>query len=126
MKKTLKTMVTANVTYENNGKMEVTPVFKHEIFEEKLNVRARVKLDKQGNAVVTPVQEGKVGSRYDILLDTSCGCVKATQDKLIIQLAFPKKLGKNTISKLLKGDIKKIASFLRIAELNNDSLPLSA
>ena len=86
MKKTLmkKVAMTANVTYDNGGQMEVEPVFKREIFDEELSFRARVKRDKHGNTFVTPVQEGRIGCRYDVLLDTSCGCVMATDGQLTL------------------------------------------
>ena len=114
MKKTLmkKVAMTANVTYDNGGQMEVEPVFKREIFDEELSFRARVKRDKHGNTFVTPVQEGRIGCRYDVLLDTSCGCVKATTNKLVIQLAFPKKLGHKMVYELLENDMKLIMEFL--------------
>lgn len=114
MKKNLmrKVAVTANVTYENNGQMEVSPVFEREIFEKEMSFRARVKRDKHGNTKVTPVQEGRIGCRYDVLLDTSCGCVKATTNKLVIQLAFSKKLGHKMICELLENDMDLIMEFL--------------
>lgn len=122
MKKTLKTKVevTANVTFESDGKMELKPFYDEEIFEQEASFRARVKRDRKGITLVTPVHEGTNGSRYVVLLDTSCGCVKATQEKVIVQLAFPKRLGNRTICELLKDDIREISSFLRFAVLEDD------
>ncbi len=120
MKKSFKTKVevTANVTYENDGRLEVSPVFKHEIFEHDASYRARVKVNQHGNAVVIPVREGKLGKRYDVLLQTKHGCVKASSDKVIVQLAFPKLLPNMTITELLRDDLDEIFDFFYCAHID--------
>lgn len=114
MKKRLitKVEVTASVTYVNNGQVEVTPKVDEQLFEREASFRARVKIDQKGKVVVTPVHEGKLGTRYDVLLDTSCGCLKTTSEKVIVQLSFPKKLGNDKICDLLQHDMSEIHSFL--------------
>lgn len=118
MKKTKRTKVEvmANVTIEQNNMMEIEPMYGQEIFTQEVSFRARVKGDK-GHVVVIPVQEGKMGIRYDTLLDTSCGSVKATSKKIKIELTFPKKLGNKAILDLLKDNVRDITSYLRYADI---------
>ena len=124
MKKSLitKVEVKAHVTYVSDGQVQVMPVVDEQLFERDASFRARVKVSKRGKVEVTPVREGKIGSRYDVLLDTSCGCLKTTNEKVIVQLSFPKKLGNGKICDLLQHDMSEIFSFQKLVDLEEDTV----
>lgn len=53
------------------------------------------------------------GSRYNRLFETAHGTVKETLNDIIIQLRFPKRLGKALVGTLFKDESEEVAAFIR-------------
>ena len=53
------------------------------------------------------------GSRYNRLFETAHGTVKETQNDIIIQLRFPKRLGKALVGTMFKDESEEVAAFIR-------------
>lgn len=52
------------------------------------------------------------GSRYNRLFETAHGTVKETQNDIIIQLRFPKRLGKALVGTMFKDESEEVAAFI--------------
>lgn len=52
------------------------------------------------------------GSRYNTLFRTAHGEVKETQNDIIFQLRFPKRLGKSLIENMLREEHKELMAFV--------------
>lgn len=74
--------------------------------------KGRMTTSDDGRSHFRPYAVGS-GSRYMMLFNTEHGELKTSQKNVIVRLVFPKKLGKNDISKLLREEIDLIKAYIK-------------
>ena len=112
-------METQTVFYEN-GHIIITPCS----FELGQNIVSgktivsqvgRMVTEDNGTSHFRPFEKG-TGSRYRKLYSTPHGEVKETNDQVIFQLRFPKKLGKELIETLLHNESEQMQEWVQSRE----------
>ena len=74
--------------------------------------KGRMVTDESGTSHFTPYAKDS-GSRYTMLFRTAHGEVKETQETVIFQLRFPKRLGKALIESLFREETDEQAAFIK-------------
>lgn len=80
-----------------------------------LSQKGRMVTEDNGTSHFRPFETG-TGSRYKSLFHTPHGEVKETNDQVIFQLRFPKKLGKELIETLLHNESEKMQEWVQSRE----------
>ena len=68
--------------------------------------------EDDGTSCFRPYAHGS-GSRYNTLFQTAHGSVKETLNDIIVQLRFPKRLGKALIEAMFKDESEEVAAFIK-------------
>jgi len=114
---TEETHIETQTIYSENGKINIYPC----VFEESHTLVARGGQVRQKGLMVTaddgtscfrPYAVGS-GRRYNLVFRTEHGVVKETRNDLIVQLHFPKEMGKSLIAELLQAETDELAAFIQ-------------
>ena len=109
--------IETQTTYAENGKINIYPCD----FEEnphlvqngdRVSQKGRMVTEDDGTSCFRPYATNS-GSRYNNLFQTAHGTVKETLNDVIIQLRFPKRLGKALIEAMFKDETEEVAAFIK-------------
>lgn len=109
--------IETQTTYAENGKINIYPC----AFEENHHIvahgdrasqKGRMVTQDDGTSCFHPYALGS-GSRYNTLFQTAHGTVKETQNDVIFQLRFPKRLGKSLIESMLHEEQEQQMAFVK-------------
>lgn len=108
--------IETQTTYSENGKININRC----AFEEnphlvpngdRVSQKGRMVTEDDGTSCFRPYAHDS-GSRYNTLFRTAHGTVKETQNDVIVQLRFPKRLGKALIEAMFKDETEEVAGFI--------------
>ena len=122
MKKTQKVFIDTisietQTVFNENGNINIFPC----AFEEnphlvrhgdRASQKGRMVTEDDGTSRFRPYAHDS-GSRYNTLFQTAHGTVKETLNDVIIQLRFPKRLGKALIEAMFKDETEEVAAFIK-------------
>ena len=96
--------IDTQTTYSENGKININRC----PYEE----NPHLVQNGDGTSCFRPYAHGS-GSRYNTLFQTAHGSVKETLNDIIVQLRFPKRLGKALIEAMFKDESEEVAAFIK-------------
>ena len=79
---------------------------------DKVSQRGRMVTEHDGTSHFKPYAQGS-GCRYHTLFETAHGEVKETQEHVIFQLRFPKRMGKSLIAALFHDEADEIGAYIK-------------
>ena len=122
MKKTKKSVFIDNIRIETqtvfneNGNINIYPCAFEDnpqlvLNGDRVSQKGRMITEDNGTSCFHPYAVDS-GSRYNTLFRTTHGEVKETQNDIIFQLRFPKRLGKSLIENMLREEHKELMAFV--------------
>ena len=109
--------IETQTVFNENGNINIFPC----AFEEnphmvrhgdRASQKGRMVTEDNGTSRFRPYAHDS-GSRYNTLFQTAHGMVKETQSDVIVQLRFPKRLGKSLIESMLREEQEEQAAFVK-------------
>ena len=109
--------IDTQTTYSENGKININRCPYEENPHlvqngDRVSQKGRMVTEDDGTSCFRPYAQNS-GSRYNTLFQTAHGTVKETLNDVIIQLRFPKRLGKALIEAMFKDETEEVAAFIK-------------
>ena len=109
--------IDTQTTYSENGKININRCPYEEnphlvLNGDLVSQKGRMVTEDDGTSCFRPYATNS-GSRYNNLFQTAHGTVKETLNDIIIQLRFPKRLGKALIEAMFKDETEEVAAFIK-------------
>ena len=109
--------IDTQTTYSENGKININRCPFEEnphlvLHGDRVSQKGRMVTEDDGTSCFRPYAQNS-GSRYNTLFQTAHGTVKETQECVIFQLRFPKRLGKSLIGSMLREEQEEQAAFVK-------------
>ena len=109
--------IDTQTTYSENGKININrcPYEENPHLVQNgdhVSQKGRMVTEDDGTSCFRPYATNS-GSRYNTLFQTAHGTVKETLNDVIIQLRFPKRLGKALIEAMFKDETEEVAAFIK-------------
>ena len=109
--------IDTQTTYSENGKININRCPYEEnphlvLNGDRVSQKGRMVTQDDGTACFRPYAHDS-GSRYNTLYRTAHGTVKETQNDVIFQLRFPKRLGKALIERMLREEQEEQRAFVK-------------
>ena len=109
--------IETQTTYAENGKINIYPCAFVEnphlvAHGDRASQKGRMVTEDDGTSCFRPYATNS-GSRYNKLFQTAHGTVKETMNDIIVQLRFPKRLGKALIEAMFKDETEEVAAFIK-------------
>jgi hypothetical protein len=109
--------IDTQTTYSENGKININRCPYEEnphlvLNGDRVSQKGRMVTEDDGTSCFRPYATNS-GSRYNNLFQTAHGTVKETLNDVIIQLRFPKRLGKALIEAMFKDETEEVAAFIK-------------
>ena len=109
--------IETQTTYSENGKINIYRCAYEEnphlvLHGDRVSQKGRMVTHDDGTSCFHPYAVGS-GHRYNTLFQTAHGVVKETQEDILFQLRFPKRLGKSLIESMLQEEQEELTAFVK-------------
>lgn len=109
--------IDTQTTYAENGKINIYRCAYEDnphlvLHGDRVSQKGRMVTQDDGTSCFRPYAVDS-GSRYNMLFRTAHGTVKETMNDIIIQLRFPKRLGKALVETMFKDETEEVAAFIK-------------
>mgnify|MGYP006873017127 FL=1 len=109
--------IDTQTTYAENGKINIYRCAYEDnphlvLHGDRVSQKGRMVTQDDGTSCFRPYAVDS-GSRYNMLFRTAHGTVKETMNDIIIQLRFPKRLGKALVEAMFKDETEEVAAFIK-------------
>jgi hypothetical protein len=109
--------IDTQTTYSENGKININRCPYEDnphlvLHGDRVSQKGRMVTEDDGTSCFRPYATNS-GSRYNKLFQTAHGTVKETMNDIIVQLRFPKRLGKALIEAMFKDETEEVAAFIK-------------
>ena len=117
-------MDTVTVYSDNQIKVDACPWMKDKADEVAPDGRLRLKgcttIEPGAQMVFRPYKLGSQGERYKRIFYTRNGEIKTTRKNVIMELRFPKRLGKTLIHSMMSEEMEEMKAFILAKRENTD------